>query len=146
MTCGADFVNIDSVGVGSGVYDRCKEMKLNGVADINVGESSKDPDKYANLRAEVYMGLRKRFEQGDIMIPPDTKLVGQLSTIKIKYTSRGQVLIESKEKMREQGLKSPDRADALCLSFIPGTPVPKVKITAAHPYKNFRKAYPGARL
>jgi hypothetical protein len=33
--------------------------------------------------------------------------------IKWKLTSRGQIQIESKDEMRERGMPSPDRADAL---------------------------------
>ena len=56
-------------------------------------------------------------ESGDITIPDDEALVTQLAVIRYKVNSRGQILIESKDDMKRRGLSSPDRADALMLTF-----------------------------
>ena len=110
--------NVDDIGVGGGVVDRCKELK-HDVRGVNVGEKANDSEKFKNLRAELWWNLRERFRTGDISIPDDEILIAQLSTIKYKYNSRGQIQIESKEDLKKRGLKSPDRADALCLAFMP---------------------------
>jgi hypothetical protein len=44
-------------------------------------------------------------------------LAAQLGSIKYKYTSRGQVVIESKDDMKKRGLPSPDRADCLMMAY-----------------------------
>lgn len=111
---------IDEIGVGAGVLDRLNEQGYD-VEGINVGEKANDSEKFINLRAEIYWGLRERFQQGDISIPNDDDLIAQLSNIKYKYTSRGQLQIESKDEMKKRGLKSPDKADALVLAFCPLT-------------------------
>ena len=43
--------------------------------------------------------------------------MAQLSTIRHLTDSRGRIAIESKEKARRRGVKSPDRAEALMLAL-----------------------------
>jgi len=113
-------VNLDIIGLGSGVYDRLIELKYKQVKGINVAEAAQgeDKEKYANLRAEIYKNLSGKFENGEISIPDDLELVAQLSSIKYKFNSRGQLQMESKEDMKKRGVKSPDKADALALAFM----------------------------
>lgn len=113
---GATLAKIDSVGVGAGTFDRLKEQKL-PVVEMSSGTSATDKERYANARAEWWWTLRSRFESGDIDIPNDEALVTQLSGIRYKVTSKGQILIESKDEMKRRGVPSPDRADALMLVF-----------------------------
>ncbi len=122
---GVSLCCIDEIGVGSGVVDRVREtVEEQGlrcrVVGLNSGERAQDNEQYANSRAEWWWGLRERFEAGEIAIPQDDELAAQLTALKFRYTSRGQVLIESKEDMRKRGLASPDRADALMLAFAVG--------------------------
>ena len=114
-----DLTHLDIIGLGAGVYDRLIEQKYKPIA-VNVAESprGKDKDKYANLRAEIYGDLAKRFEEGNISIPDNLELIAQLSGIKYKFNSKGQLQIESKEDMKKRGVKSPDLADALTLCFM----------------------------
>lgn len=111
-----DDVRVDGVGVGAGVVDRLNELGVD-VEDMQSGAQAADPEHFANARAEWWWGLRERFEQGAIDIDPeDDDLAAQLGSIKYKFTSRGQVLIESKDDMKKRGLPSPDRADAVMLA------------------------------
>jgi len=112
-------VNIDVIGIGAGVVDRLLEQKYR-ITGVNVAEKARDDERFANLRAEIYWELAKRFEDGEISIPDDLELVAQLSSIKYKFNSRGQLQIESKEEMKKRGMKSPDKADALALAFMQG--------------------------
>jgi len=113
---GAELANIDAIGIGAGVVDRAAEQR-DGIHGVNSAEGASDSEKFLNKRAEMYWGLRQRFLDGDISIPDDEELIGQLSNIKYKYNSRGQLQIESKDDMKKRGLKSPDKADALALAF-----------------------------
>lgn len=74
--------------------------------------------------------MRERFEAGDIDIENDEELVAQLSNIKYKINSRGQIQIESKDEMRKRGLPSPDRADALMLAFAKEDRVEPIRLRA----------------
>lgn len=114
-------ITIDVVGVGGGVYDRaCQLLKGRNIIPVNVGEKAYDSERFINLRAELSFGLRDRFITGDIQIPNDEELMNQLSSIKFKFTDRGQFKIESKEDMKERGMGSPDESDSLMLAFFTG--------------------------
>ena len=125
-------VNLDVIGLGAGVFDRLIELKYK-INPINVAEApqtriEEKKNKLANLRAEIYKNLSDLFEQGDISIPDDLELLAQLSSIKYKFNSRGQLQIESKEEMKKRGVKSPDKADALALCFMETEPrIPSVR-------------------
>jgi len=111
------YVNIDTIGIGKGVYDRLLEqgIKVNGVV---VGERSKE-EYFVNIKAQAYFELSKRFEDGKINIPDDQNLISQLSTIRYEIQSDRRVAIVSKEIMRKRyHVKSPDYADSLMLAFL----------------------------
>ncbi|MCH8116404.1 MAG: hypothetical protein IIB25_13115 [Chloroflexi bacterium] len=112
-------VRIDEIGIGAGVVDRLHELNHSIVEGINVGTRASDPEHFFNLRSELYDGLRARFEERMITIPNDEELIGQLASIRVEYTSRGQLKVEPKETMRRRSLPSPDKADALLLAFAP---------------------------
>lgn len=109
-------VNVDTVGLG---YYMARHLSDLGfpVTDVNVGAAAWDREKYFNLKAELYWGLRLRFEAGDIAGLTDEKTIAQLAAIRYSHNSRGQIVIESKEEARKRGVKSPDRAEAVMLAF-----------------------------
>lgn len=110
-------IRVDGVGVGGGVVDQLAEQGY-AVCDLQAGAGAGDREHYLNARAEWYWGLRQRFEDGDIDLDPDDdELAAQLGSMRYKFTSRGQIQIESKDDMRKRGLPSPDRADAVMLAF-----------------------------
>lgn len=111
---GAEFVAVDDSGVGGGVTDRLRELGVNTVP-INFGSGSSNPERFVNLKAEIFWTLREDMEKGLIRIPNDPVLVNQLASIKFSITSKGQVKIEGKDEMKKRGLKSPDRADGLAI-------------------------------
>lgn len=111
---------IDAVGLGAGVLDRCREMRL-PVRGVNVGETASGRDKYANLKAELWWRAREWFDAKDCRIVDNDTLIGQLCTVKYGFTSSGRIKVEGKEEMQARGLKSPDEADAFILTFAGGT-------------------------
>jgi hypothetical protein len=123
-------IRVDGVGVGGGVVDQLDEYDPDyprgwPVIDMQAGGAPADTTKFINARAEWFWGLREMFEQDDVDLDPgDDELAAQLGALKYKYTSRGQVQIESKDDMRKRGMPSPDRADAvmLALAFVPDDP------------------------
>jgi hypothetical protein len=107
---------VDSIGLGAGVVDRLRELKL-PARGINVSESPAMGATYLNLRAELWHKLKAWLERRDCKIPNDEDLIAELATVRYTFTSNGKVKIESKDDIRRRGLKSPDKADALCLTF-----------------------------
>jgi hypothetical protein len=109
-------VNVDSTGIGYGMARHISDFKY-PVCDINVGAAARHPEKYANLKAELYWGLRLRFQSGDMSGCFSEKVIGQLAGIRYEHNARGQVVIESKDDMRKRGVKSPDLAEAVMLAY-----------------------------
>jgi hypothetical protein len=113
----ASVAKVDVVGIGGGVVDRLAELR-EPVMGLNTGADAVDREQFANARTEWYWGLRERLEQDDVDLDPDDEdLAGQLAGLKYKITSRGQIQVETKKEARARGLPSPDRADAVMLSF-----------------------------
>lgn len=93
-------------------------------------------EKFDKLKAEAWWTLRTRFErtyeyveQGVkhpvdelISIPFNPQLIAELSSVKVEYTDRGKIKIESKNQLKARGVKSPDHAEALVLLFCPARP------------------------
>ena len=117
-------IYVDEVGMGGGVIDRAKEINAVGTVGINGGTKADDSERFLNLRAQMFDGLRQRFADRDIGIPDDAELISQLASLTYQYTSRGQLQIESKDQIRRSGRQSPDKADALALAFAATTPEP----------------------
>jgi phage terminase large subunit len=111
-------IKVDSIGQG---YYFARHLEDNGyrgrVVDVNVGESPSDKERYTNLKAELYWGLRLRAQSGELAGLADDLTLSQLSGIRYSHNARGQVVIESKETARKRGVKSPDRAEMWMLLF-----------------------------
>ena len=107
---------VDVIGLGAGVVDRLLEVGLR-VRAINVAESPSTKGTYLNLRAELWFKVRDWLAGRDVRIPPDDKLISELSTPIYKFNSAGKIKIESKEDMKKRGLPSRDKADALALTM-----------------------------
>ena len=110
-----DFAGVDAIGLGGPIADRCRRNGYE-VRDVNVAERRATDDKFYNLRAELYWRLREMFEAQTISIPQDEELIFELSEIKIQEWEP-QVKIKSKKQMKSEGLESPNKADALMLSY-----------------------------
>lgn len=116
-------LNVDSAGIGYylALYlaDLGYPVRLVnvGVASIAVDEAG-DP-KFANLKAELYWQLRSILSEGGLRggewLDETTK--AQLAGIRYRHDARGRVVIESKVEARKRGVRSPDRAETLMLTF-----------------------------
>jgi len=109
-------IKVDSDGLGAGVADRLRELGEN-VVEIHGGEKAADPERFKNRKAEIYWDFRERLVSGLVSLPNDLELQAQLTSITYKITSSGQLEITPKEEMKRQGLKSPDRAEAVIYAF-----------------------------
>ncbi len=111
-----DRMYIDEIGVGAGVVDRLREQGYR-VRGINVAKRARQDELFTNRRSEGYWRLRELFASGQISIPRDNQLMGELAALRYNYDSQGRIYLESKESMRGRGLPSPDKGDALMLAF-----------------------------
>lgn len=128
MQYGPRKIVFDADGVGSGAYGdftrlhewAIKNRYMDQESEIIGFRGGKIPyPAYSNNRSAWWWALRRRFERGGITITVrDPKLDGQLT--QLTYQRRGDdgaIRVETKEEMRNRGLESPDRADAVMYCF-----------------------------
>ena len=84
--------------------------------EVNFGGHAIESNRYANKRSEMWDKIREWLESGGA-IPNEPELKSELSSPTYKFDAGGRLLLEAKEKLKERGLKSPDLADALALTF-----------------------------
>lgn len=107
-------VFVDGGGVGGGVVDRLKQLGYR-VIEVQSGEKASDPDKYLNKRAEMWGEMREWLTFG--CIDASQELIDDLTGPEYDLHIKGQIKLETKEKMKKRGLSSPDHGDALGLTF-----------------------------
>lgn len=104
---------IDVGGMGYVVYGRLRELGVR-INPFDGAEKSQPPE-YGNKRAWGYYTLNEWIDnEWIIMKSPETEK--ELLEIRYKYKSNGERLIVSKDEMRADGIKSPDRADSLMMT------------------------------
>lgn len=110
---------VDATGVGTGVADRLREMGY-PVTRVHFGQRAIDDERYAICRDEMWGELREWLEDAPCSIEDDDDLAAQLCSVQYTHDSKRRVKLEPKEVMRKRGLRSPDDADALALTFFRG--------------------------
>lgn len=113
-------INVDVIGLGAGVVDRGREIGL-PMRGVNVGERpSTEEGKFMRMRDELWFLARDWLDKRDCVLVRDDKLLSELVQPKYKLESTGKIKVESKDEMKARGLKSPNVADAFCLTFAGG--------------------------
>lgn len=112
----SDTIFVDGTGgYGAGVIDRMRMLGYRAV-DVQFGAKPDDP-KLLNKRAEMYLRVKDWLQAGG-KLPDDTALMRELSAVTYSHdNARGVMQLESKDDLRERIGASPDRADALALTF-----------------------------
>jgi phage terminase large subunit len=106
---------VDSIGLGAGVEDRLRQLGL-PVMGVNVSETPV-MGNYRNLRAELWFRLKDWLTKRSCKLPKNEDLISEICTVRYTFTPQGKYQVESKEEMKKRGLRSPDLADALVLTF-----------------------------
>lgn len=120
-------VNIDAGNIGANVISSLKSINLyyaNVVRGVNFGGTSewrnarpKVPGPY-NRRAEMYQRAKEWLELPEgVSIPDDGPLQADLTAPKQKPRLDNFFMLESKDEMKKRGIRSPDLADAMVLTF-----------------------------
>jgi len=134
----ADAIHVDAGGPGAGVLDILRHWNL-PVREVQFGSS---PDRaqlningfrYANKRTEMWGIMREMLPT--IAIPDDNELEKQLTSALYGYRGRGDdiALIPKEVMKRQHQVPSPDKADALALTFaFPVMPKVQGKAGGAH--------------
>lgn len=106
---------VDVIGLGAGVADRLRELGL-PVIECNVSESPSSKDKFMRLRDELWWHVREWLESRNAKLPDDDELINELATPRYSIPN-GKIIVERKSDLKKRGLRSPDKADSLCLTF-----------------------------
>jgi hypothetical protein len=118
-----DGIFIDGGGVGGGVVDQCRNMRLHvneiqfgGKDDITGVTFDNSGERYANKRAAMYGALRAWLKSG--AIPPDSELRNAMLAIRYTFNKADQIQLISKEDLKSDNPNLIlDDLDALALTF-----------------------------
>lgn len=104
-------------GYGIDIVERLRELGHKNVFAVQFGSAANDHEKYANKRAEMYGLLRQDLHDGEYELPDDNILHQDLSAQMQKMTSEQRIMLVSKDTLIKKLKRSPDRGDALALTY-----------------------------
>lgn len=127
-------IAVDAIGIGTSALDFIRGLRLRVHAVVG-SEGSKGRDqsgelRFKNVRAEMYWRLREALDptsEDPIALPPDQELLGDLCAVRYKVVTMGQeagIQIRDKDEIREVLGRSPDKGDAVAMTFVDGLPTP----------------------
>lgn len=123
---GADSAVVDSIGVGAGVVDRLRELRENVVPYTGSARTSaRTRDRthgFVNTRSAAWWRLRELLDpafEPQVALPADELLLADLSAPSWAEVTGvpPRIQIEPKEKLVARLGRSPDRGDAVVMSF-----------------------------
>jgi hypothetical protein len=106
---------VDVVGLGAGVADRLRQLG-HRVIGVNSGSKALNPDKFINLKAEMWSKMRNWLAESAV-IPDRPELRDDLLAPRYDFDHAGRLKIESKDDLKARVRFSTDLADALALTF-----------------------------
>jgi len=121
---GAAIAFIDEGGVGGGVLDNCRHMRI-PCQGVHFGGKATNLNlergvKYKNKRSEMYGAVRDFLKEGAIPLRirgVEIEFPEELSGPTYSLNEKDQIVLERKEAMARRGIESPDVGDALALTF-----------------------------
>ena len=111
----------DTVGTGYH-FMRALARKGHEVWPFIAGARAVDPVMFKNMKAEQYWLFREWMRGGFVHGLDDEDTKAQLSDVRYRELTTGQIEIEQKKTARERGSHSPDRAEAAIMAFSKFTP------------------------
>jgi hypothetical protein len=109
----------DAGGLGLPMCDMLRDAGW-PINRFSFGAKAADEDHFISRGAEIWHGLAGRLARGELVLFNDPTLISQLTSRKTVLDARGRLGIEKKADMAARGVKSPDRADAVCGAFAHG--------------------------
>lgn len=108
----ADRVFADDGGLGHPINDALAQAGF-PVRRVLNNHRAGNSDHFANLGAELWYEAAQSITQKKVILPDDPVLMEQATSRKSITNPAGKLALEKKEDMRNRGLSSPDRADAV---------------------------------
>lgn len=143
LAAGSADIVVDSLGVGAGCagalmtavyppgHPRAGQPMNLPVTAYKGGETEGvNTALYRNRRVQSFIGLRNDHRDGKIVYAEDflaspaerAEFEAQLCSVRMAVSTERVDDLETKEKMRKAGIKSPDRADSLAMQYATGAP------------------------
>lgn len=117
----ARLANVDATGVGAGVAPRMNRLDCHAIRVMVASSPTEETEmgEFGLLRDQLWWAVREwlRTDKG-AMLPDDEELIEELITATYEPV-RGMIKVMDKKTMKEILKRSPNRADALCLTFAP---------------------------
>jgi hypothetical protein len=126
-------VRVDAVGIGHNFGLHLRDHRY-PIELVNVGlpcpsqpelGENNPATRFVNEKARFYQNLADALEGDQIEGLTDDETIGQLANLQYEIDAHGRMKIEPKEKARQRGVPSPDRAEALMLAL--GQPRPLIE-------------------
>jgi hypothetical protein len=115
---------VDIIGVGSGTYDRLRELGHRAEAFVaSRGTRRRDITGeffFSNTRSASVWNVRELLDPSrspELALPPDDDLTGDLTAAHWRVVSGGKIQVELKEEIKKRIGRSPDRADAVIMAM-----------------------------
>ncbi|MBY0394281.1 MAG: hypothetical protein K2Q27_13575, partial [Novosphingobium sp.] len=121
---------VDANGLGAGVADRLIEMGEPVVA-VMVSEAAPERTQWDKVDGQAFKLRDYLWLEGANWVATEAPsfgalpreiaedLAGELASVRYRIDSSGRIVVESKADMKKRGLRSPDIADSLGLTFAP---------------------------
>jgi hypothetical protein len=132
----------DYGGIGHSFCDMLSEVGW-PINHFDFGAQAARSDTFISRGAEIWTLLSRRISKGEIVLINDPVLISQLTTRQFSYDMRGRIKLETKEEMAARGIKSPDRADAVCGAFAHGNQSFADFVRKLDPWEQLTKYYDG---
>lgn len=122
---------VDTIGEGAGVFSRLAETGVAGARSCKFSQSAAGLSdetgqfRFANMRAWCYWAVRDWLDPRNgyaAELPPDAMLAEEAVGVRWRFHSNGSIIIEPKDGLSRRLRRSPDRLDALALTFFPAAP------------------------
>lgn len=108
----AEEVEGDADGLGKPMIDVLAEAGW-AIQPFHGGSAPLWEQHYLNRISEVWFTGAEQIKRHHVILPEDADLGAQLINRKSVFHVKGKLRLETKEEMRQRGVPSPDRADAL---------------------------------
>jgi len=146
---------VDVIGIGAGVVDRLRELRL-PVSAFNASEHTDATDMsgeftFPNVRSAAWWNMREMLDpsrNSNIMLPPDEELKTDLTAPRWDIKPGAKITVEPKDQIHKRIGRSPDRGDAVVIAFWPGTSTSTSGSFYAAPYggeSRYAREYGAAR-
>lgn len=148
---------VDTIGVGVGVVDRLRELKIPVIAYTgSAGTKLKDSSRaygFSNTRSAAFWKLRELLDpagEPELALPPDEEMLSDLTapTWDIATGTPPKIKVEPKDDVVARLGRSPDKGDAVVMNvfadYVGGRP-PRVHNPAAADQQPRREPSPTAQ-